>query len=116
MRTFICIALILAVVNAKVPWPVENCGTDADTVHFNSAYLNAKPTKGSTNEITLIGDVDEHVEFTEVMLVVKLLGIPVATFHNPYAQTYEAGDTVNYVYNNEIPSFTPSVHNSINII
>ncbi len=77
MKAALFIVFVIALANAKVPWPVEKCGTANDLVHFTNAYLNAKPTKGSTNEITLIGNVDDHVEFTEVTLTAKLFGVPV---------------------------------------
>jgi hypothetical protein len=77
MKTILIALIAVSIVNAKVPWPVEQCGTPYDTVAFTSAYLNAKPTKGSTNEITLLGVVGDHVEFTEVTLTAKLFGVPV---------------------------------------
>ena len=41
-------------------------------------------------------------------MTAKLFGATVQVYNNEYTNVVEAGDPVEYVYNNEIPSFTPS--------
>lgn len=77
MKALLVVAVVLCVINAKVDWPVEQCGTDSDVLVFDSAVLSAAPTKGSTNEINLFGTAEDHIEFSEVTLTAKLNGIPV---------------------------------------
>lgn len=54
MSKFLIIALVIVATTAKITWPIEKCGTDADLIQFTSILLNAKPAKGSTNEITMV--------------------------------------------------------------
>jgi hypothetical protein len=73
--------------------------------------MSVKPAKGTTPEITLIGDVADHLEFSEVTVTAKLNGVTMQILHTPYKQTFDQDDPITFVYNNEIPGFTPSVHN-----
>lgn len=113
MKAVLFVVALLVVAQAKVSWPYENCGKGDDLIEFSSLFLSVKPAKGSTPEITLSGDVADHLEFSEVTVTAKLNGITMQVLHTPYTSIFDGGDPFTYVYNNEIPSFTPSVYISI---
>ena len=73
--------------------------------------MSVKPSKGSNPEITLIGEAGDHLEFKEVVITAKLNGVTMQVLHVSYKDIFDGGDPINYLYNNEIPSFTPSVNN-----
>jgi hypothetical protein len=58
MKAIFLIAIAVVVINAKVPWPFETCGTPAEvsnyTVELTNGYLTEAPRKSSTNEMTLV--------------------------------------------------------------
>jgi len=109
MKAFLVIAALLVLTQAKVKWPLEPCGTAKDTVTFTELYMSVKPAKATTPEITLYGDVAETLTFGEVTITAKLNGVTMQILHVPYTKAFAAGDPLTYIYNNEIPGFTPSV-------
>lgn len=109
MNTVIALVAMLAFANA-LPWPLERCGTDADVLQFENLAISQKPAKSSNPTITLSGTAGDHLEFKEVTLTAKLNGIVMSVQHNAFTNKVDAGDPVQYVFNNEIPGFVPSVH------
>lgn len=92
----------------SVNWPFTNCGGASDALKVSAVSLDSQPTKGAADEITVMGTMGEAVTLKQVQIVTLLNGTPLNTQYDPNTNSYQAGDSLKYVFSVTIPGFAPS--------
>ena len=93
---------------SSIDWPFTNCGKDSDLLQFNQVNLDSQPSKGTPEGINILGTANDQVSTKQVEIKTLLNGNVLNTQTSAFANTFEGGDDVNFVFKVTIPSFAPS--------
>ena len=97
-----------------IPWPFTLCGGEADWT-IESVTLGNTPKRNTNNDIDVVdfyfmqtGTAKKPITFKRAEINVKLNGVYLDKEVIEFKDSYDTGDTVEFKYQNYVPSIAPS--------
>lgn len=97
---------------SAIPWPFTVCGNGDWTI--TSLTLDQTPKRNTNDNIVTVlilfiqsGTANAAITFKKVDLTVKLNGAPLDQQTHQFTNSYDAGDAIEYSFENYIPGFAP---------
>lgn len=83
-------------------------GFNGKNIKFTDCFIDKPAKRGETVNITVGMKAQTDLALKQIHIVYKYFGIPLYNDEFPNTDTYKANDTFNYVYQRDVPMFSPS--------